>query len=239
MSKERKFHEWIEQQNREEKDRVWAKIRQKEAERLAVQEEETDDGKAPVLPTARFSWRKCATIAATSLAVVLLGAFAIVKIFPFDDGITNSSSGDQGGRYFDVQSYDMVETQTTLKEYAQKVNENLLYFDWYTETDYLKNQVWQLKDTKEIICYTEEIIDINTGCMVYLFVTDSDTRIEAFSSYDSTNREDKIEEVIIHWRSNNDDALANFVYEDHRYYLRVKDPLNENYILSLVEELLS
>ena len=43
MSRERKFHEFIEQQNREEKDAVWAKLQQKEAER-------EQEKPAPVLP---------------------------------------------------------------------------------------------------------------------------------------------------------------------------------------------
>ena len=70
MSKERKFHELIEQQNREEKDAVWAKLQQKKAER--EQGEPT-----PALPKARsFFGRKWMTIAASSLAVVVIGVFS-------------------------------------------------------------------------------------------------------------------------------------------------------------------
>ena len=84
------------------------------------------------------------------------------------------------GRYFTSQSYETVNTQRTLKDYAQEIGENLLYFDWYAETDYLKNQAWQLKDTQEVICFQEEIIDINTGCKVKLLVIQADTTIENF-----------------------------------------------------------
>ena len=147
MSKVRKFHELIEQQNREEKDAVWAKIQQKEAER---QKEEP----APVSPKARsFSWRKWTPILASSLAAVVIGVFATWGVL----SLKNGSNDDNKGRYFTSQSYEKVNTELTLKDYAQKIGKSLLYFDWYEETDYLKNQAWQLNDTQEIICFQEEI----------------------------------------------------------------------------------
>lgn len=239
MSKERKFHEWIEQQNREEKDRVWAKIQQKEEERLSVTQQETEDEQPAIPKRTAFSWRKWAAVAATSLAVIFLGAFAVAKFLPFDDSVVNNSScDDSSGRYFDAQSYETVETQTNLKGYAQEIGENLLYFDWYEETDYLKNNAWKLTDTQEIICFQEEIIDVNTGCIVTIFVVEANTRIEAFSPDENTDRNFVVNEVSISWRLYNDRAIANFEYEDYRYYLRIKEPLNEEYVFALLEELL-
>ena len=241
MSKERKFHQLIEQQNREEKDRVLAKLQQKEAERLATQKqtEETKFSQIPVLPKATpFPWRKWAAVAASSLAVIFLGVFATVNFFPFESNIDNSSSV-QGDRYFTVLSYETVETQTTLKEYSQENGKDWLYFDWYDETDYLKNNVWQLKDTQEVICFKEEMVDINTGCMVHLFVIEATTRLESFSLDESTNLEANIQGTEIDWSITEDKAYANFVYDGYRYYLRIQDPMDENYVLSLVEELLS
>ena len=169
MSKERKFHEFIEQQNREEKDAVWAKLQQKEAER-------EQEKSVPVLPKAHsFSWRKWTPILASSLTAVVIGGFATWGFLSLKDG-----NNDNKGRYFTSQSYEIVATQTTLKDYAKEMGKDLLYFDWYAETDHLKDQVWQLKDTQEIICFEEEIIDINTGCKVKLLVIEVDTEIEDF-----------------------------------------------------------
>lgn len=227
MSKERKFHELIEQQNREEKDAVWAKIQRKEAER--EKEEPT-----PALPQTRsFLGRKWMPILASSLAVVVIGMFSTWGFLSLKDG-----NNDNKGRYFTGQSYETVEVQYTLKEYAQGIGESLLYFDWYAETDHLKDQVWQLKDTREVICFQEEIIDVNTGCMVSLFVIQADTTIEDFSAEEETDKKSEIDEVQIDWRYLKFNAYATFVYEDYKYYLHVDDPIDENYILSLVEELL-
>ena len=240
MSKERKFHQLIEQQNREEKDRVWAKVQQKEAERLAA-EKQTEEERAiqtPVLPkTTPFAWKKWAAVAASSIAVIFLGVFAMVKYFPFESNI-DSSSG-QGDRYFTVLSYETIETKKSLKEYAQENGKDWLYFDWYDQTDYRKNYVLQVNDTQEIICYNEEMVDVNTGCIVYLFVIEDTTRLESFSTDESTNLEANIQGTQIDWSMTDDKAYVNFVYEDYRYYLRIQDPMDGNYVLSLVEELLS
>ena len=131
-----------------------------------------------------------------------------------------------------------MEVQYTLKEYAQEIGESLLYFDWYEETEGLKDYAWQLKDTQEIICYNEEIIDINTGCMVYLFVIQANTTIEDFFGDEETDRKSQIDGVEIDWKKDLFTAYANFAYEDYKYYVRVDDPIDENHILDLVEELL-
>lgn len=107
------------------------------------------------------------------------------------------------------------------------------------ETDHVKDQVWQLKDTQEIICYNEEIVDINTGCMVYLFVIQADITIENFSVEEETDRKNEIKETQIDWRYSKFRAYATFIYEDYKYYLRVEEPIDENYILDLIETLLS
>ena len=227
MSKERKFHELIEQQNREEKDAVWAKIQQKEAE-MGI-------NTVSVTPKARsFSWRKWAPIVASSLVAVVIGAFAAWKFL----SLQNEGNEDNKGRYFTNQSYEIVDTQRTIKDYVQETGKNLLYFDWYEETDFFKDKVWQLKDTQEIICFEEEIVDINTGCMVYVFVIQADIEIEDFSFAEETDSKNEIKGIQIDWQYLRFRAYANFEYEDYAYYVRVEEPMDENHILALVEELL-
>ena len=222
MSRERKFHEFIEEQNREEKDAVWAKIQQQ-------------DEPISVSPKARpFSWRKWAPILASSLAAVVIGVFATWGFLSWN----NKANEDNKGRYFNSQSYEIVDTQRTIKDYVQETGESLLYFDWYGETWHLQDQVWQLKDTQEIICFNEEIADIETDCIVYIFAIQADITIEDFSFAEETDRTNEIKDIQIDWRYSKFRAYANFAYEDYKYYLRVDEPIDENYILDLVAELL-
>ena len=227
MSKERKFHELIEQQNREEKDAVWAKIQQKEGER---QKQEP----VSVSPkTSSFSWRKWTPILASSLAAVVIGVFATWGFLSLKNG-----SNDNKGRYFTSQSYEKVNTQLTLKDYAQEIGKDLLYFDWYEETWHLQGQVWQAKDTQEIICFQEEIADVDTDCIISLFVIQANITIENFFGDEETDQKSEIDSVEIDWKYSKFKANAKFVYKDYAYYLRVKEPIDENHILTLVEELL-
>ena len=221
MSRERKFHEFIEEQNREEKDAVWAKIQQK-------------DEPIPVSSKSRsFSWRKWTPILASSLAAVVIGVFATWGFLSLKDG-----NDDNKGRYFNSQSYEIVDTQRTIKDYVQETGKNLLFFDWYAETWHLQDQVWQLKDTREIICFNEEIADIDTDCIVYLFVIQADTEIEGFFVDKETERTSEVDGIQIDWKYSKYNSNANFIYEDYKYYLRVDEPIDENYILDLVAELL-
>ena len=213
MSRERKFHEFIEQQNREEKDAVWAKLQQKEAER-------EQEKSVPVLPKARsFSWRKWTPILASSLTAVVIGGFATWGFLSLKDG-----NNDNKGRYFTSQSYETMEVQYT--------------FDWYEETDHLKNKVLRLKDTQEVICFQEEIIDINSGCRIYIYVMKFDTEIEDFFVDEETDKKSEINGITVDWQYLRFSSNANFAYEDYKYYLRVDEPMDENHILDLVEELL-
>ena len=222
MSRERKFHELIEEQNREEKDAVWAKIQQQ-------------DEPIPISPKARtFSWRKWTPILASSLAAVVIGVFATWGFLSWN----NKANDDNKGRYFNSQSYEIVDTQRTIKDYVQETGANLLYFDWYAETWHLQDRVWQLKDTQEIICFEEEIADIKTDCIVYLFVIQANTTIENFSFDVETNKKSEVNGIQVDWKKDAFTAYANFEYEDYAYYLRVDEPIDENYILDLVAELL-
>lgn len=223
MSRERKIHELIEKGNREEKDRVWARIQERAREEVPL---------AVELPKPKARpWRKWAAIAASSCAVVLIGIFALVKFLPFGEKKNE-------GRYFDNQSYERIDVDYTIQEYAQGIEKDLLYFDWYDETDYVKNMAWQLNETREIICFQEELVDINTGSIVHLFVTDADDKIDGFSTDENTTMETDIKNIQVYWRYAVDKAVANFEYEGYRYYLRVKEPMDEGHILALVEELL-
>lgn len=230
MSKERKFHELIEQQNQEEKNRVWQKICEKDSD----PESEKQEKKSVISKVRAFSWKKWGAVATSSLAIVILGVFSVVKFFPF-----GGEMPDNSGRYFTNQSYETVDTSMNIQGYAQQIGKNLLYFDWYVETDYCENQIWQLKDTQEIICIQEEIVDINTGCMISIFVIEKDITVDAFSSDEMAEKETNINAIKIQWHCDDDKAWANFEYQDYRYYLRVKEPIDENYILDLVKELLS
>jgi hypothetical protein len=74
--------------------------------------------------------------------------------------------------------------------------------------------------------------------MIYIYVVGIDTIIENFSFAEETDRKSEIQGVNIDWRYTRYRAYANFEYKDYSYYLRLEEPIDENHILDLVEELL-
>ena len=89
MSREKKFHQWIEEQNQEEKARVWKKIQEKmdvdTKDEPTVVEEITPNEKPKGI------WRKALAIAVVSVATVCISVFTVMKFFS-DGGIVGGNS---------------------------------------------------------------------------------------------------------------------------------------------------
>lgn len=231
MSKEQKFHEWIEEQYREEKDRVWESILQKEEER----------GLSPAPEKARkktgFRWNKWATAVASAVVVFAVGTFCLVKFLPQD---TPDGGGD-GIRYFTAENYRLVETEDkqTLKDVVEETGKPLLYFDWYdgvTEQTFIY-QVGE-GDTTEIIGYQEIVVDTETGYFVEFNITDTQTRLDIFDYDIAEFQETVVKGVSVDWRATYIESVAYFEYDGYKYLMKVMDATEEGYILSLVERLL-
>ena len=231
MSKEQKFHEWIEEQYREEKDRVWESILQKEEER----------GLSPAPEKARkktgFRWNKWATAVASAVAVFAVGTFCLVRFLPQD----TPDGGGGGNRYFTVENYRLVETENkqTLKDVVKETGKPLLYFDWY---DGVTEQTFTYQvgedESAEIIGYRERLMDVERGYLVELHITDTQTQLDIFDYETTTFQETIIDGVSIDWKISNKKSVAYFEYGGYKYLVKTMEETEEEYILSLVERLL-
>ena len=194
----------------------------------------------PPLPVAKpFPWKRVISIVAPSLAAVCFGIFAIAYWKPFAPITQNStSSEEEKDRYCDGSQYTIVPVSKTVKEYSAEIGKDLLYFDWYDQTDYLENFAYQLNDTQEIICYKEIQTDINTGCLVTLYITDSHTKLDFLSPYEVFENTASVKNVTVDWRINRSMAYSYFQYNGFKYYLELRDPIDESHILTVTELLL-
>ena len=229
MSREKKFHELIEAQDREEKDRVWKRIEAMEAERLAKKAVE-NPAVAPQKPTYWKIWTAVGGVAvacAITLSIVL--PLALTPKSPEDEF-----------RFCSDADYNIVQVETTIKDYGLETNKNFLYFDWYEVTDYCYNEQYKLKETNEIVCIRETIVDINTGYSVDIYITDTQTEVDILKGDKLDNINEQIEGVQVGWFYRTEKAYANFEYNGYIYYLRIIDikEKNKKDILNLVAELL-
>lgn len=264
MSREKKFHQWIEGQNQEEKARIWEKIQEKmdvdtkDEPTVATVVEEITPNEKP-----KGIWRKGLAIATASIVAVCISVFAVMKFFS-DEGIvagnsntsetqsdakTSEDSASSGNseippstnenRYCTAEEYTRSVTDKTIKQYAQETGKDILYFDWYDATEHLENSIYTLNETNEIICYRENIINPETGDLLSLYVTEKSIQIDVLEKISmEVQRIDVYNGVTITWGVWVAIGHASFEYGDYKYDIELTEPLEEDDVLEYAKLLL-
>ena len=228
MSKEQDFHRLIEQQDTERKEELW--------KRIESQTEEVDDvsNSCNTLAKTRknvINNKNLLIISSVFLLVAVLTLVTVILI-PKNNEIDNL-------RYCKDGDYYIIKSDITLKQYANQNNLDILYFDWYDEIDYFEEQQFKLNDTDEVICLQEEIIDIN-GIYLLFYVTDDKTELDLLSIFsDLCIETTTIGATEVKRSINSRDSYAMFAYNGYRYYLKAEEVIEQDYVLSLVNDLLN
>ena len=216
MSRERKFHNLIKNQNSEEKDRLWEKI----------EKELGNENINVVVPRKKkFPMGRFVAIASPCVLIVTIATIAVWKFLP----------QETGPRYCTQDQYQGTKTDMTLKEYAKENNKELLYFDWYDSAELVKDYVYQLNDTNEIICFEENIISGETGQSIKYFVVDTKTKMDMLESfYTRCEEKSRVKNTEVYWNYSMKEANAYFEYDHYNYYLTVDAPESSETILELI-----
>ncbi len=227
MSKERKFHNLIEEQNPDEKQELWNRIE-------SALKEENLAGEISVPKKKFLSWRKITALATSFVLVTTAIVLGGLKIF------SGKEVPEDKSRYCTQNEYEVLPTQLTLKEYGEQLNTEILFFDWYAETESVNGYIYQLKSSEEVICFREEIVDINTGNLVRIYVTDNKTQIDILDPYkEICTNENQVSNIKVYWVSKTFRANTYFEYQNYRYFIELETPEDDGAILRLVEELLA
>lgn len=230
MSKESKFHNLIEQQENEHKQEVWDRIKSdvEDDSNLTADTVQVSENTLSINP------KKIYIPIITVLAVL---AVVLILIFTLKPDTPNNPIDDL--RYCSKTDYSINDTTQTLKEYSQETNKGLLYFDWYDETELCNDKLFQLNSNNEIICIKESIVDIDTGSLVTVSVTDNRTVVDFLENFEnSCSFTHNFNGTEIKWSTSEFESKAMFEYESNIYYITVADPFEENYIITLIEQLL-
>lgn len=222
MSKEQDFHKQIIEQNQEEKNSLWRKIEQQQDEEVIELGEVL--GKKHRLSTKIIILVSSFFCLLVAIAIVLVCTLTIKK----EDTIRYCKSEDC---YF-------IDTDSSIEKYAEENGKELLFFDWYEESEYYIDQHYKLKDTDEIICLREELIDKN-GNYIVQHITAVNIKLDFLDSYQKCTESVIIKSCKVYWSSDSSTGQkAYFAYEDHIYYLFIEALADEQYILKLVEDLI-
>ncbi len=227
---EERLHQEIEASSQASRQAAWEKLKA----RLEADGWEGIPAQAPVPPPRkrRASWRRVAGICASAAALVIVAVCVCISFL--------SKPVETGDRFCTQEEYYFQAAERTLEQYAASIEKDLLYFDWYEGTAYRETMAYRLKDTEEIICYREEMFHPETFAMVTLQVTDNRTKLDILNTYESECKETAIiVENKIFLGLGNEKSRAYWEYNGYRYYLDVSEAPDENYILTLIEELLT
>ena len=217
MSKERKFHNLIKNQNQEEKDRLWEKIEKELGNEKNI---------TVVVPRKKkFPMGRFVAITSSCALIVTVATIAVWKFLPEEDG----------PRYCTQDQYQGTKTDMNLKEYAKENNKELLYFNWYEKADWIENTVYQLNDTNEIICFQEDMINGETGTFISLYIVDDKTKMDKLESfYTRCEEKSTVKNIEVYWNYSMKEANAYFEYNNYNYYLTVDAPETSETILELI-----
>lgn len=223
MSKERDFRELLKNQNVEEKKTVWCKLGER------FDEEEIELGE--VLRKKRVLSRPQITIICSFAILIIALVIILACLF--------IPKKDNPIRYCTASDYYSIETDISIEQYSKDNNLDLLYFNWYENSEVYLDQQYKLNTTNDVICLREELLDSN-GVYIIQYITDKNIKIDFLELYlNACVRSQDIDSVNVKYGMTTENTYAFFTYKSSNYYLTLEGTLDEQYVLSLVEELLS
>lgn len=222
MSRESKFHDLIEQQNQDIKRKSW--------ERLENRCEQITETIVQEGVIAKRHNKKL---------IILLATFVLVLCSVLIIVLTTLPDKRNFNRYCSSEDYNVVPTAETLKNYSASSGEEILYFDWYEESNYYIDYVFQLKDTSEIICYREYMEVINSDSIIIISVVNKNTEIDIFESYKlMCDKHYNYKNIDIKW-GGQETSYAFFIYKNYSYYIEIDNLLQSDLILNYINQLIN
>lgn len=219
-----KFHKFIEEQNTEEKEELYERLKQ----RLNLPEAPVKENKKTGF--VRFFKKPYRIIACASAALVV---FCLAIFIPL------ALKGGELAKERYCHEKDCVKMDiVSIKDYAKENDLPLLYLEWYEKGQLIYSSLF-LDNTEKFVYIKEKISNDETGDLVYLSITDKNTKVDVFEKFwESCVKESNIDNNKIMWNFQNSSGLAFFEYEGYRYYVELYRPVSEEAILDIVREML-
>lgn len=231
MSRDKKIHNLIEQQDNKGKQENWAKIQSRLEENDGESGEVENGGN-----TRAVIFSKKAILYSICAAVLLAAVILLIVLVPRKpDGGGNGLDGFVGS----AEQYSLVSTDYTIKNYAEQTGNDFLYFDWYDQTEYCSNYVVQTNSTKKIICYKEIIMDMESGYLITYHITNLKTDIDLLNKFKECKDIQNIKNTEIKWDDGITEDIATFEYKGFKYYIEIPDCESPEILLGYIEQLLA
>ena len=226
MSKEKKFHQFIEELDQAKKERSWKKIQEQDTSNIESVQKVSFDS---VKKRGAMVWKKALVTSFVAIIAIGTGVFGGIKLFEKDELAPT--------RYCDASMYTMQDVAITLKDRSVE-EENLLFLNWYEITDFYMDQMYCLNDSQLEIGYYEQIADVHTGSLVEIHAIKKEYQLSELDVYEKMARLDVVEDIQVSWGGMDWFEYASFSFNGYNYYISLEYPMEEGSILNIVEEML-
>lgn len=217
--KERDFHNLIEQQNPEVKQRIWEKV--------SAQLNLADTQAQPTVKVKKKTW-----IWGVAVMAVCLVTLAVVLPIMLGNG--------GGVRFCSSSQYTEDELGKTLKGYSCEHNNKYLYVDWYDYADDVITKLAHMNDNVNEIVYLKELIyNDDSGEEITLFITDNKTRVDVLERFYVGGQDLSVKNVNVAWRCQDlSVCFAMFEYKGYVYHLQLKGVSGQERVVEIIETML-
>lgn len=222
-----KFHKLIEEQNPEQKEEFYLKL--KEKLNIPDEQQKVEEKKGSGFVT--FFKKPYRVIACASAALVII---CLSVLIPF--ALKNKTPVERYCLSTDCTAVPI----ESIKKYSNDASVKLLYLDWYQTGEVIKSTTFfEKSDSKNFVYIEEEITNGQTGERVKLSVSDIYTKVDIFERFwESCVKEAHSDNVKVMWHYQSSSSKAFFEYEGYRYYIELYRPASEEAILDIVAEML-
>lgn len=216
--REKDVHKLIEQQDYDDKQRVWERINAQMG------------GVLPDLPVKR---RRAVPkkVWWTAFAMALVCIVTLSVVLPLTLG-----HNEPPIRFCDATQYTVGELGQTLREYSSQHNRGFMYVDWYGNADEVITTYGRSnEDEQDIFFFSETLINGQTGEQLVLSITDNHTRVDIFNEFYDNYEVVGILGINVQFKNYRRISQAAFEYKGYIYYLRI-DVVNGQARLSEIIE---
>ena len=218
-------------QNPEANAALWSRIEAELGEELLATPQKKKPKRSP-----KF-WKilsACASAAAVLIVGLGLGlGFGLNK----KPDVSQIDPPNTQVRYFSSADCELKEGEYALKQYTEVYNVELLYLDWYNETEEYGKSLYTLKDSGEPVCFKEYFVNSDFN-YIYVYVTDNRTEMDFLTWFDAKTGDKATISGITAYYHMAQKSNMNFEYKGYRYYIQL-DFEDFDYLCQIAEEMLS
>lgn len=213
---EKDFHNLIEQGNDGKKKKSLQVVQSRIEQDIVIENTNVGSNSAALLRSKKY------IIPITSAFVLIIALILFLSLYDW-------GRKDNLFRFYSREDYSLVETDITLKEYSQQNTLDLLYFDWYADTEFCSDVIYKTNQSEEVICFREKIVDNDFENIIILYVVEKDVQIDFLTIYETACTSEYVSDtgVSLLWGGDATNVFATFILGDFRYYLQIDNIVGE------------